>query len=215
MSRPRRLRLERAGVSRVGVCRTRGGAIRTGLLAHDNCLHHGGYNPRLAQASLSPHTRRAYAGALRRLGGRELDDGRLAAYLAELFDAGRAARRAGSSPPNGPMNARPSTASSPSCSSWPGYAARKPRRIEWRDFVADAQGDDGLLVGVRRGKTNPRRRDSRRAFCQGRGGPLPSGRCVNDAATVAPTEHVIGLTAQAISERFAAAARAAGALRPA
>ena len=42
---------------------------------------------RLAQASVSPHTRRAYAGALQRLAGRELDDGRLAAYLAELFEA--------------------------------------------------------------------------------------------------------------------------------
>ena len=53
---------------------------------------------RLAQASVSPHTRRAYAGALRRLdawlGGRELDDARLAAYLAELFEAGRAAASA-------------------------------------------------------------------------------------------------------------------------
>ena len=53
---------------------------------------------RLAQASVSPHTRRAYAGALQRLdawlAGRELDDGRLAAYLAELFEAGRAASSA-------------------------------------------------------------------------------------------------------------------------
>ena len=53
---------------------------------------------RLAQASVSPHTRSAYAGALRRLdawlGGRELDDARLAAYLAELFEAGRAASSA-------------------------------------------------------------------------------------------------------------------------
>ena len=42
---------------------------------------------RLVEASVSPNTRRAYAGALRRLDawldGRELDDAALAAYLAE------------------------------------------------------------------------------------------------------------------------------------
>ena len=47
---------------------------------------------RLVEASVSPNTRRAYAGALRRLDtwldGRELDDVALAAYLAELHDAG-------------------------------------------------------------------------------------------------------------------------------
>ena len=49
---------------------------------------------RLAAASISPNTRRAYAGALRRLDawldGRGLDDASLAAYLAELHDQGRA-----------------------------------------------------------------------------------------------------------------------------
>ena len=49
---------------------------------------------RLVEASVSPNTRRAYAGALRRLDiwldGRELHDVTLAAYLAELHDAGRA-----------------------------------------------------------------------------------------------------------------------------
>ena len=50
---------------------------------------------RLVEASISPNTRRAYAGALRRLDawldGRELHDVTLAAYLAEIHDAGRAA----------------------------------------------------------------------------------------------------------------------------
>ena len=50
---------------------------------------------RLAEASLSPNTRRAYSGALRRLDawldGRPLEDQTLAAYLAELHDQGRAA----------------------------------------------------------------------------------------------------------------------------
>ena len=49
---------------------------------------------RLAEASLSPNTRRAYAGALRRLdawlAGRPLEDATLAAYVAELHDQGRA-----------------------------------------------------------------------------------------------------------------------------
>ncbi len=49
---------------------------------------------RLVEASVSENTRRAYAGALRRLDawldGRPLDDAALAAYLAELHDAGRA-----------------------------------------------------------------------------------------------------------------------------
>ena len=53
---------------------------------------------RLVEASVSPNTRRAYAGALRRLDvwldGRALDDVALAAYLAELHDAGRASSSA-------------------------------------------------------------------------------------------------------------------------
>ena len=53
---------------------------------------------RLVEASVSPNTRRAYAGVLRRLDawldGRELDDVTLAAYLAELHDAGRASSSA-------------------------------------------------------------------------------------------------------------------------
>ncbi len=53
---------------------------------------------RLVEASVSPNTRRAYAGALRRLDawldGRELHDVTLGAYLAELHDAGRASSSA-------------------------------------------------------------------------------------------------------------------------
>ena len=53
---------------------------------------------RLVEASVSPNTRRAYAGALRRLDawldGRQLDDASLAAYVAELHDAGRASSSA-------------------------------------------------------------------------------------------------------------------------
>ena len=53
---------------------------------------------RLVEASGSPNTRRAYASALRRLDAwldrRPLDDVTLAAYLAELHDAGRASSSA-------------------------------------------------------------------------------------------------------------------------
>ena len=49
---------------------------------------------KLADASISVNTRRAYAGALRRLdawrGAAPVDDARLAVYLGELFEAGRA-----------------------------------------------------------------------------------------------------------------------------
>ena len=49
---------------------------------------------RLAAASVSPNTRRAYSGALRRLdawlAGRALEDATLAGYLAELHEQGRA-----------------------------------------------------------------------------------------------------------------------------
>ena len=53
---------------------------------------------RLAEASISPNTRRAYSGALRRLDawldGRPLEDATLAAYLGELHDQGRASASA-------------------------------------------------------------------------------------------------------------------------
>ena len=53
---------------------------------------------RLVNASVSDNTRRAYAGALVQLDawldGQKLDDAALAAYLAELHDAGRAASSA-------------------------------------------------------------------------------------------------------------------------
>ena len=49
---------------------------------------------RLVEASITPNTRRVYSGAHRRLDtwldGRPIDDQNLAAYLAELHDAGRA-----------------------------------------------------------------------------------------------------------------------------
>ena len=55
---------------------------------------------RLVNASVSDNTRRAYAGALG-----QLDDAALAAYLAELHDAGRAGVAAASSPTRSPPRA--------------------------------------------------------------------------------------------------------------
>ena len=49
---------------------------------------------RLVDASVSTNTRRAYTGALGQLDALRLDDAALAAYLAELHDAGRAASSA-------------------------------------------------------------------------------------------------------------------------
>ena len=53
---------------------------------------------RLVEASISANTRRTYAGALRRLDawldGHQLEDTSLAAYLAQLHDAGRASSSA-------------------------------------------------------------------------------------------------------------------------
>ena len=78
----------------------------------------------LAAASLAPATRRAYVRALERLeswlAGRTLDDGALADYLAQIFDAGRSpavagqvvaavrlrAKLAGTASPAGPATSR-------------------------------------------------------------------------------------------------------------
>ena len=72
---------------------------------------------RLVEASVSPNTRRAYAGALPPprawLDGRPLHDVTLAAYLAELHDAGRASSSASMRSPRRAFGARrlPATAS--------------------------------------------------------------------------------------------------------
>ena len=87
---------------------------------------------RLVEASVSPNTRRAYAGALRRLdtwlGGRELDDVALAAYLAELHDAGRASSSASMAVAAACFRAK--LAGQPT----PAGTATRPRRVKcWRE----------------------------------------------------------------------------------
>ena len=80
--------------------------------------------------------------------------------------------------------------------------------LEWRD-VTDARGDDGLLIAVRRSKTNPDGEAAEVRFVKG--DVARAVRALRERrGAVEPTDRVVGLSAQAISERFAAAARAAG-----
>ena len=72
---------------------------------------------RLAAASVSPNTRRAYAGALRRLdawlAGRRLEDATLAGYLGELHERGRAPSSASTAVAAARFRARLADAPSP------------------------------------------------------------------------------------------------------
>ena len=152
---------------------------------------------RLVNASVSDNTRRAYAGALSQLDawldGPQLDDASLAAYLAELHDAGRAAssaamtvaaarfraRLAGQADPAGEQTARVLAGyrgrgqARPFSAAGGQMAAARGRldaliagllfmgglrrsevsALRWAD-VADAGDADGILVTVRRSKTN-------------------------------------------------------------
>ena len=100
---------------------------------------------RLAAASISPNTRRAYSGALRRLDawqldGRPLEDATLAAYLAELHDQGRA----------------PASASTtvPRCASGPASPGRRARPGNGRPGSSPATGGPpAIAAGARRGRS--------------------------------------------------------------
>ena len=151
---------------------------------------------RLVEASVSANTRRAYAGALRRLdawlAGRRLEDATLAGYLAELHEQGRApssastavaaarfrARLAGEQSPAAERTARVlasyrRTAVGRGVESddvalkrgqldaviagllfMAGMRRSEVSALLWGD-VAEAAAGDGVLVTVRRGKTNP------------------------------------------------------------
>ena len=232
---------------------------------------------RLAGASLSENTRRAYGGALRRLDawldGRELDDAALAAYLAELHDAGRAApcasmavaaacfraKLAGQPAPAGERTARVlagyrRTAADRGRGQAPPFTAadlaavfatcRRPRRrgrgvesdqlalergrvdaviagllfmagmrrsevsvLRWAD-VADSTDGDGMLVTVRRSKTNQEGEAGDVRFVKG---PVARAlRTLRAAASPEPGERVVPLSPQMIGLRLTAAARAAG-----
>ena len=205
---------------------------------------------RLVDASVSANTRRAYAGALGRLDawldGRQIDDAALAAYLAELHDAGRAAssaamavaaarfraRLAGQADPAGARTARVlATCHRPrrrgrGVESDQVAAARGRldaviagllfmgglRRAEvaalrWAD-VEDAGDADGILVTVRRSKTNQVGETSDVRYLKN--GPARAVRALRAAAAPPPEGRVVPLSPKMIGLRFSAAARAAG-----
>ena len=224
---------------------------------------------RLAAASVSPNTRRAYAGALRRLdawlAGRRLDDATLAGYLGELHERGRApssastavaaarfrARLAGAPSPAGERTARVlagyrRTAAGRGRGQARPFVAvdlaavlatcRRPRRrgrgvesaevalkrgrldaviagllfmaglrrsevsaLLWGD-VAPAAGSDGVLVTVRRGKTNPAGDTKDVRFVKG--AVAVAVRTLRAAASPGPEARVVPLSPQMVGLRF-------------
>ena len=233
---------------------------------------------RLAAASLSPNTRRAYSGALRRLDawldGRPLEDATLAAYLAELHDQGRAPASASTAVAAACFRARlaraPSPAGERTSRVLAGYrrsagdrgrgqtrpfgaadlaavlaTCHRPRRrgrgresdqvalergrldaviagllfmagmrrsevsaLRWADVADAADSDDGVLVTVRRGKTNQEGETRDVRFVKG--GVARAIRTLRAAATPGPADRVAPLSPKMVGLRFQAAARAAG-----
>ena len=206
---------------------------------------------RLAAASLSPNTRRAYAGALRRLDAwldrRDLDDVTLALYLAGLHDAGRApasaalavaadgfrARLAGQAPPFGAADlaavlatcyrTRPRgrglecdevatrrgrvDAVIVGLAFMAGMRRSEVSALRWAD-VADAADGDGILVTVRRSKTNQEGDVNDVRFVKG--GVARAIRTLREATAPKPGDRVVPLSPQMVGLRFTAAAAAAG-----
>ena len=197
---------------------------------------------RLVEASISANTHRGYAGALRRLDawldGRPLEDPHLAAYLAELHDAGRAPSSASMTVAAARFRAKlagqPSPADELTARVLAGYrrsadyrgrgqarpfgaadlaavlaTCHLPRRSEvsalrWSDLV-DADAGDGMLVAVRRSKTNP---EGDVRFVKD--GVARAIRALRVATNPGPGDRVVPLSPQMVGLRFAAAAKAAG-----
>ena len=86
------------------------------------------------------------------LDGRGLEDATLAAYLAELHDVGRAPASASTAVAGACFRARLAGEPSPA-----GERTARVLALRWAD-VADAADGDGVLVTVRRSKTNRRAR---------------------------------------------------------
>ena len=232
---------------------------------------------RLVEASVSDNTRRAYAGALRQLDawldGRRLDDAALAAYLAKLHDAGRAAPSAAAAVAAAQFRARlaghPGPAGAATARVLAGYrrtaAARgrgqahpftaadlaavlatchRPRRrgrgiesgqlaaargrldaviagllfmggmrraevaaLRWAD-IEDAPDADGILVTVRRSKTNQTGDTHDVRYLKS--GPARAVRALRAALSPEPADRVVPLSPQMVGLRFTAAAVAAG-----
>ncbi len=111
---------------------------------------------RLVEASVSPNTRRAYSGALRRLdawlAARRLEDATLAAVLATCHRP----RRRGRSVESGDVALKRGRLDAVVAGLlfMAGLRRSEVSALLWGD-VAEAAAGDGMLVTVRRGKTNP------------------------------------------------------------
>ena len=107
--------------------------------------------PTTALASLAPATRRAYVRALERLegwlAGRTLEDGALADYLAQLFDAGRSPAVAGQVVAAVRLRAKLAGTTSPA---GPATARGQVAGVRWDQAdLAAALADRGSLAGLR------------------------------------------------------------------
>ena len=181
---------------------------------------------KLADASLSVNTRRAYAGALRRLdawrGAAPVDDASLAVYLGALFEAGRADGLAAilataERPRTDGRGVESHTTAHrrgrldaviASLLFMGGLRRSEVAALRWAD-VTDATDGDGVLVTVRTSKTNQEGDAADvRYLKNGAANAIRTLRAA--AADAAPTDRVIGLSPLQIQRRFTAAARAAG-----
>ena len=194
---------------------------------------------KLADASISVNTRRAYAGALRRLdawrGAAPVDDASLAVYLGELFEAGRApvtsalavaavrfrAKLAGQPAPAGEATARVLGGFRRTAADrvrldaviaallFMGALRRSEVAAVRWADVTDARDGDGVLLTVRTSKTNQEGDAADVRYLKN--GAAKAIRTLRaDRPDAAPTDRVIGLSPLQIQRRFTAAARAAG-----
>ena len=177
---------------------------------------------KLADASISVNTRRAYLGALARLdawrGTAPVDDARLAAYLAHMFESGRAPATAalavaadrgrGVESHTTAQRRGRLDAVIAGLLFMGGLRRAEVSALEWRDVQAGNDGD-GLLITVRTSKTNQEGDTADVRYLKN--GAAKAIRTVRAARTdAAPTDRVVGLSPLQIQRRFTAAAHAAG-----
>ena len=175
---------------------------------------------KLADASISVNTRRAYLGALTRLdawrGTAPLTDASLAVYLGTIFEAGRAPATAARPRTDGRGVESHTTAQRRGrldaviagllCMG--GLRRSEVAALRWAD-VTDARDGDGVLLTVRTSKTNQEGDAADVRYLKN--GAAKAIRTLRAAAAdAAPTDRVVGLSPLQIQRRFTAAARAAG-----
>ena len=171
---------------------------------------------RLVDASVSTNTRRAYAGALGRLdawlAGLRLDDAALAAYLAELRAADLAAvlatchrpRRRGRGVESDQVAAARGRLDAVIAGLlfMGGLRRSEVAALRWAD-VEDAGDADGILVTVRRSKTNQVGETNDVRYLKN--GAARAVRTLRSATSPKPADRVVPLSAQMIGLRFTAA----------